>query len=40
VAQSGIKESDEIDKIPANLQGEFAKAKAFLMYVNDKQLQK
>lgn len=40
MAQSGIKESDEIDKIPANLQGEFAKAKAFLMYVNDKQLQK
>lgn len=38
MAQSGIKESNEIDKIPANLQGEFTKAEAFLMYVNDKQL--
>ncbi|WP_335421665.1 DUF3600 domain-containing protein [Bacillus sp. JJ1566] len=38
MAQSDIKDSSEIEKIPAELQGEFTKAQAFLMYVNDKQL--
>ena len=39
MAQSGMKNSDELDKIPVNLRAEFAKAEAFIIYVNDKQLQ-
>lgn len=39
MAQSGMKNSEEIDKIPINLRGEFAKTEAFIVYVNDKQLQ-
>lgn len=38
MAQSEIKDSSEIEKIPVELQGEFTKAQALLMYVNNKQL--
>lgn len=38
MAQSGITNSTDIDKIPIQLQEEFTEAQEFLMYVNDKQL--
>ncbi|MDX8046826.1 DUF3600 domain-containing protein [Gracilibacillus sp. S3-1-1] len=38
MAQSGITNSSEMDKVPEQLQEEFTKAKNILMYVNDKQI--
>lgn len=39
MAQSGIKESDEVDKIPSELQEEFLEAQRLLRKVNEEQLQ-
>ncbi len=38
MAKSGINDLNDIEKIPAELQGEFTKAQAVLMYVNDIQI--